>query len=813
MLASYNWLRELTGLDVTPGEMAEKLTSAGLAVDALIPFGAGLDNVVVAEVRSKKAHPERDKLTVVDVFDGSETHTVVCGANNVPDAGGRVVLARVGAVLPGGLAIGERVLGGVTSRGMLCAETELGIGSDDDGILVLATDDTNAKIGTDVATALNLVDTVFEIALTPNRPDCLGHIGIARELAVLFSTPGVRTTLTESVHIQTVSAPSASFDAGGSLVSISIEAADRCPRYAGAVVRGVTIARSPFSWRYRLHVLGVRAINNIVDATNLAVFEWGYPTHAFDLDKVRGAKIVVRVARAGEELVTLDGVKRPMQKDDLLICDGDGPVAVAGVMGGQSSEITESTKNVFIECAYFDPRSVRRTARRLGMHTDASHRFERGVDPGAVPSVLHRVAGLVATSSGGTTANDALDVVAGQLAETKIQLRSDRMNMLLGMQVDLKDANRILRGLGFKTTPTAKGFDVVAPSWRPDMAREVDVIEEVARIRGYDLIPTAVPHVRPSVSGTAPRVRFVRKLRELAATAGLYEALNYSFLAPADLAAARVSTDAVAIVNPLSEERSVMRTSLLPGLAASLRRALRHQASSAALFEVARTFTPVANAALPEERTVFAVLLGGQRPTWLGQSGEFDFYDAKGYLESVLAPYKHGVGKNGIVEGAPTVAHLHPKRSANVVLFGKAVGTVGELHPDVVAALELVGRPIYAELDVATLHEAIDSGAGRKRPELPKFPSATRDLAVVVREDVHALQIADAVRSAGEGLVEDVQVFDVYRGEHIARDHKSVALHIVYRDPAATLTDERVDRAHKNVTERVSAQLSANLRA
>ncbi|MBK8169677.1 MAG: phenylalanine--tRNA ligase subunit beta [Sandaracinaceae bacterium] len=813
MLASYNWLRELTGSDLSADEMAEKLTGLGLAVDAVTAFGTGLENVVIAEVRSKAPHPSKDKLTVVEVFDGTDAHTVVCGASNVPEPGGLVVLARVGASLPGGLAIAERALGGVTSRGMLCAEDEIGVGSDHDGIIVLTREDTTAKLGTPVATALSLSDSVFDIALTPNRPDCLGHLGLARELSAVMKSTGVRTTLTESFSIATVQRASGEFDAGGATFGIAIESSERCPRYAGAVVRGVTIERSPFAVRYRLHVLGVRAINNIVDATNLAVFEWGYPTHAFDLDKVRGQHIVVRVAREGETLTTLDGVRRSLQGDDVVICDGEGPVAIAGVMGGQSSEITGATRNVFIECAYFDPRSVRRTARRLGMHTDASHRFERGVDPGAVPSVLHRVAGLITSNAGGTTVKEALDVVAGKLTETKLTLRSSRIDTVLGTKVPLKEVGEILNALGFKTTPTVEGFNVSVPSWRPDVLREVDLIEEVARVRGYDKIPTEVPHVRASATGTANSIRFVRRLREQASAAGLFEAVNYGFVSMTDLSNARVSTDAVRITNPLSEDRSVMRTSLLPGLASALRRALRHQAGHAALFEVAHVFVRNAGAALPDEHVMLGILLGGARPAWLGQAGEYDFFDAKGALASVLAQWRHGVGRDGLTQGAPIVAHLHPKRCANIVLFGSVVGTIGELHPDVVSAMELVGRPIYAEMHVGELRAAIEKGDIAKARALPKFPSATRDLAVVVQEDIMASQVADTIRNASDGLIEDVQVFDVYRGENIPQHHKSLAFHIVYRDSNATLTDEKVDRAHKHVTERVSAQLSASLRS
>ncbi|MFW6087654.1 MAG: phenylalanine--tRNA ligase subunit beta, partial [Myxococcota bacterium] len=403
MRASYNWLRELTGVDASPDEVAERLTGAGVAVDAVERHGEGLDRVVVAEVRGRRPHPNRDKLSLVTVFDGEGEHEVVCGAPNVPEAGGRVLFARLGAKLPAGPTIEERKIGGVISRGMICSEAELHIGADTEGIHVVPEGEAGTP-GQPIADALGLRDAVLELDLTPNRPDCLGHVGLAREVALLF---GGALDLPEGPALELL--PEAVRPGGAGEVRVDIEDPDRCPRYGAALVTGVRVAPSPFAVRYRLHLLGVRALSNLVDATNLILLEWGHPIHGFDLARVRGRRIVVRAARAGERMATLDGVERTFVEDDLLICDGEGPVAVAGVMGGQSSEIGGGTTDVLIECAYFEPRSVRRTARRLGMHTDASHRFERGVDPNGVPRVLARSAGLLARMGGGTAFGAAVD--------------------------------------------------------------------------------------------------------------------------------------------------------------------------------------------------------------------------------------------------------------------------------------------------------------------------------------------------------------------------------------------------------------------
>jgi phenylalanyl-tRNA synthetase beta chain len=823
--ASTQWLRELVGVDLTPARMAERLTAGGIEVEAHHPFGEGLAEVVVAEVRAKAPHPRRDKLTVVEVFDGATVHTVVCGAPNVPEPGGRVLLARVGAVLPGGLAIAERELAGVVSRGMLCSESELGIGADADGIIVLGEGD-DAPLGVRADDAFGLRDVALEISLTPNRPDCLGHIGLARELAALCDAAFALPAPGGSLALRALSGAHGSLATDGGDVTVTIAAPERCPRYAATLVRGVRVGPSPLRVRARLHTLGVRAISNVVDATNLALFEWGHPTHAFDLARVAGRHITVRLATDGETMRTLDGVERALTRDDLLICDAHGPVAVAGVMGGADTEIRAETRDVLLECAWFEPRGVRRTARRLGLHTDASHRFERGVDQDAVEAVARRVTALVHGLAGGDVAREGLDVHPQPRSAVRLQLRGDRLRAMLGdPEATLAAAAPILTRLGCVVTPTASPvpvgtvLDVVAPGWRPDLTREIDLVEEVARVRGYDRIPTIVPNVRPSVTGTPPRIRFGRRLREHAAAAGLYEAINFAFLAPADLAASAVSRMAVPLANPLSEERSVLRTSLVPGLLGDVRRAQRHQGERVALFELARVFAPQTEGPLPIERRELGVVLCGPRARWIGDTEPLDFLDLKGVLaalvssacgltiETVMDPRLEASIEQG---GAP---FLHPRRRARVRAGGREVGVLGEVHPEVVEAIGLNGRPLVAVLDVEALFDASsDAGLPRARP-LPRFPHVTRDLALVVPEPVVSADVAVALREAGEGLAEDVQLFDVYRGAGVPEGHKSLAFRVVYRDPTATLTDERVDRAHERVSRVARERFDGVLRA
>lgn len=807
MRASYNWLRELCGVDAPPEEYARRLTAAGLEVEEVESFGDGLDGVVIAEVRGRRPHPKRDKLSLVTVFDGEREQEVVCGAPNVPEPGGRVLFARLGARLPNGMQIAERAIGGVSSAGMICSEEELGLGADSAGIHVVAPSSA-ATPGAPVAEALGAVDTVFEIGVTPNRPDCLGHVGLAREVALLFERP---FELPEVPPLALV--PEAVEVEGHGRVAIALPDPDRCPRYGGAVVTGVTPGPSPFWLRYRLHCLGVRALSNVVDVTNLVMLENGHPIHGFDLARLRGRRVVVRRAAEGEVMATLDGVERVFGDDDLLICDGEGPVAVAGVMGGANSELGEDTRDVLIECAWFDPRSVRRTARRLGMHTDASHRFERGVDPGGVPRVMARAAHLMAELCGGTALPVAIDAHPRPAEPARVTLRPARLATLLGVEVGRDAIGRVLAGVGCGLTDGPDGsFEAVAPTWRPDIAREVDLIEEVARVVGYDAIPTRVPRVVPSEEGTPAAQAFVRRARELAAAAGAHEAITYAFVSPRELEAARVPTDVVALANPLSEERSVMRTSLLPGLAAAAQRAQRRQVDRVQLFEIAHVFHP-SGEVLPREEAMLGALLLGPRPAWIGDDGALDFYDGKGLVEAIVWPLL-GVAPEAVLdEGLEgTAPWLHPRRRAAVRVAGETVGSLGELHPDVVDALELVGRPVYVELSIDALLTARARVGVPQAAALPRFPSASRDIALLVDDALPAGEIARAVLEAASGLAESVELFDLYRGGQIPPGRKSLAFHVVYRDADDTLTDKRVDQVHGEVTRAVVKRFGATVR-
>ncbi|MCA9608067.1 MAG: phenylalanine--tRNA ligase subunit beta, partial [Myxococcales bacterium] len=510
-----------------------------------------------------------------------------------------------------------------------------------------------------------------------------------------------------------------------------------------------------------------------------------------------------------------DDVERTLTADDLLICDGEGPVAVAGVMGGADSEMGEGTRDVLIECAYFDPRSVRRTSRRLGLHTEASHRFERGVDPSAVRAVLARAATLLAELGGGAVVPDGLDVVARSIEAPSVVLCHARMARLLGVEVPPAFTRRVLEGIGCEVLDdAAAAIEVRVPSHRPDLAMEADLIEEVARIYGYDRVPTAVPRVRPSKDGTPVSIRFDRRLREAAAAgAGLTEAITYAFVAPGALEAARVSTQAVPLHNPLSEERSVMRTSLLPGLLANVARARRHQAGTVTLFELARVYHPVDGEALPSEPLHLAVAMAGPRVDHVSEAAAYDFYDGKGVLGSVveatLGAQLEAVTDDALDAEAP---FLHPRRRARLVIDGTPVGVLGELHPDIGDDAGLDVRMVYGELDVDRLLEVSAARGVPQARALPRFPAVSRDLALVVDEPVEVGAVAAALEGAGVELVEAIELFDVYRGTGIEPGKKSLAFRVVYRDAEATLTDKKVDQAHRRVVDAAVERFGAKLR-
>jgi phenylalanyl-tRNA synthetase beta chain len=806
MKASYNWLKSLVpGIPDDPRAVAERFTRAGLEVEGISEYGAASPHVVLAWVVSIRPHPTKSGLRLVTVDRGDATQEVICGAPNVPDPGGVVVLAPLGTHLPAkNLTIGKRDIGGVPSEGMLCSEAELGLSEDGAGILVFPPN--FAAPGTKLSEAIpETHDTIFEIGLTPNRPDGLGHLGLAREAAALFDLPWTFPAADAPARTKKGQV--------GDVVSVQIAEPDRCPHYGAAIVEGAVTAPSPAGARYRLAALGIRAISNFVDVTNVILLEYGHPMHAFDADKLRGGTILVRLARPGEELVTLDGVTRKLDPDDLVIADAEGAIALAGVMGGQSTEITEKTTRILLECAYFDPRTVRRTARRHGLHSESSHRFERGVDHGDTMSALEHASALVVALGGADAAALSAPVltVAKPLAKATVRLAHAHPAALLGSSVTPAEAQTILERLGCGVLERGSDYTIYSvPTHRPDITRDVDLIDEIARVRGMDDVPAVLPPIR-ATDAVGGREALGARVRAAAVAVGLSEAIPYAFLAPRALEAVGAPPATVVLKNPLSENQSVMRTSLLPGLLDAVARARRHGESDARLFTIGRVFLAGETSdALPREELAFAAVLAGTRSGHMSKPEPLDLWDLKATAEGLVLRVLGARPRFEPLSGAALPARLHPRAAAALFHGDRRIGTLGQLHPNVIDALDVGGECFVLELELETI-AALPAHVPQYRA-IPKFPASPRDVSFLVKSTVAIGDIERTVRDAAGDIAEDVRLFDRFVGQGVPEGHVNLAFRVVYRSPERTLTDAEIEARHDAVKAALTA-FGATLRA
>jgi phenylalanyl-tRNA synthetase beta chain len=789
MKISLNWLREMVDAELDGDEVSRRLTMSGLEVEGRAPF-APLRGVIAAEVRGKRPHPNSNKLTLVDVFDGRDVTQVVCGAQNVPESDARAIVlwAGPGAKLPSGLELAPKEVRGIVSPGMLCAEDELGFGSSHEGIVILSAKD-GLEPGDDLAQKLGLPDEILELNVTPNRPDCLGHLGVARELCALLGA-----------KLKPL-APRATAPESGTGPKVELIDREGCPRYSALALDDLRIGPSPLAVRLRLQSLGVRALSNVVDATNLVLLELGQPLHAFDRDKLARGTIVVRRAREGERMHTLDDQERAFVADDLLICDPEKAVAVAGVMGGATSEVSSSTTRVLLESAYFQPARIRRTARRLGLHTEASHRFERGVDPNAVTDAARRCAQLMIDLAGARIVGPMTDVYPEPMRPVALSLRPARTRALLGVDIPTEEQARILGGLGLTVT-AGDPLQVTVPTARPDLTREVDLIEEIARVYGYDRIPSRVPNLTaaPGPSGD----RLGETLRDALRGLGLDEVVTYAFVSPTGLQQLLPELEPLRIQNPLREEQSAMRTTLLLGLLNALQRNVARGQTDVRIFELGEVFHARKPGELPEERRRVAAVLAGQASGWLRPEGPLDVFDVKGVVEELLL----SVGHRGSFEPGRE-RHLHPGVQATVTIGGRPVGWLGEVHPELVRKLGVEARPFAFEIDLGLLGEA----AWPTLTELPRYPAVTRDLSFFVDEGRTAGEIRKMFDQLRDPLCVDVQVLEDYReAGKVPPGHKGMLWSFTYRAPDRTLTDTEVQTAHTRLVERFQAAVPVTLR-
>ena len=793
MKISLKWLREYVDVDWDVRELVERLTMAGLEEESVEDLGASLSGIVVGKVVEREQHPNADRLSVcrVDVGEAAP-RTIVCGAPNVA-AGQTVPVVLPGSQLPDGTAIGKAKLRGVASEGMICSQVELGLGDDSSGIMVLPD---AWPAGAPFARAAGLDDVVIDFEVTPNRPDCLSLVGIAREVAALSGKP--------------LRLPEASLAEGGpavdSVTRVDIEDPDACPRYVARVLRGVRVGPSPAWLQDRLRAVGQRPINNVVDVTNFVMLELGQPLHAFDLHRLAGERIIVRRARGGETLRTLDGADHELDDDQLVIADAERPVAVAGVMGGADSEVCDTTTHVLLESASFAPTVVRRTARRLGMHTEASSRFERGADWDLAERASARAAALIAEVAGGEVAPGCLDVFPAPPARKKLTLRPERAAALLALPLDGAACRDILVRLGCGVSESDEGrLDVEAPSWRPDLEREIDLVEEVGRIHGYADVPVG-DHVRGPLPPPSAGYDSQRRLRRALTGLGLDEIVTSSIVA--DDWAALGGPVAPRLANPPADGMASLRTSLVPGLLDVARRNVRQRAPGLALFEVGRVFLGDADdpAGLTEALRAAGLLAGTtSASSWRRDHAAADLLDLKGVVEALLS----GVPD---LRFEPVEAPFCRRGHAARILSGEQpLGTFGQVDERLAARFDLPWAACIFELDCRHLFDAWAARGGAYRP-LPKYPPIERDLAVVLDAGVPAEQVAQAIRAAAPDLVEDVSLFDVYSGDQVAAGQRSLAFSLRLRSPERTLEDRDADDVVRRVLKNLESSFQAQQR-
>jgi phenylalanyl-tRNA synthetase beta chain len=808
MKFTVNWLKEYINLDITVEALADKLTMLGLEVDSVDELYTDLESIKVAEILSVRPHPDADRLTLCDVSVGSEQFQVVCGAPNARE-GLMTPIALPGTTLPSGMEVKKAAIRGQESSGMLCSEKDLGISEDHTGIMEL---DGSVSSGDSLSSALALGDTLIEVDLTPNRPDCTSVIGIAREVA---GFTGQQMDLPVKNDLPALTGEGVPF-------SIEVHDPEDCPRYAARLLKNVTIGPSPWWLKKRLLSVGQRPINNVVDITNLVMLEYGQPLHAFDFDLLGGGRIIVRRAKDGEDIVTLDGEKRKLDNQMLLICDAEKPVAVAGVMGGENSEVNDNTKDILLESACFNPLSVRRTARQLNLGTEASYRFERGVDPELAPLAMERAVQLLVEIAGGDLVDNGYDVVDGTFERLTIDLRVNRTNDLLGPDLDAGEIARCLEAIELETAQKDDNtLAVNIPTFRVDLEREVDLIEEVARLQGYNEIPTTMPIVPMSFPEQQPGLLLRKKLATMLVSQGFYEAINYSFVDENYFDRLKITDDdpirnSVRLLNPLTEDQSIMRTMMLPSLLQNISRNTSRQNNDIRLFEIGKVFLPLEGEKLPNENIrVAGVMSGRQHPgssLLHFETGLVDVYDCKGIVESILQTVRLSgeVTAQFRNDPADVPSYIQPDSCIVFKAGDRVVGLLGGIDTGVAKEFGIKQEIFFFDLDFDLITEMQPEPVTFK--QLPRYPSVDRDIALVVPEAVAAGDLLTAVKSAGETLVESCEIFDVYRGDSIGAGNKSVAITLTYRSAEQTLDDGTVNKVHQRLIDMLEKNFEGKLR-
>ncbi|CED94788.1 MULTISPECIES: phenylalanine--tRNA ligase subunit beta [Romboutsia] len=795
MLVPLKWLRDYVDIDIDTQEFADMMTMTGSKVEKVDFFGKETNGVEVCKILEIEQHPDADRLKVtkVEVANG-EILQIVTNATNIK-VGDFVPVARIGAVLPGDFKIKKGKLRGVLSEGMFCGAEELTIPSafvedhKKDGIYILDHQD-SFELGMDVRDVLGINDALIEFEITSNRPDCRSIIGIAREAAV---------TLGKELKY-----PEIKVQACDEEMSFEIDIqTDLCKRYCGRVVKDVKVGPSPYWMQRKLIEAGMRPISNIVDITNYVMLELGQPLHAFDLDDIKYNKMTVKMAEEGEKFTTLDGVERTLTSDMLVIGNKDKTLDLAGIMGGENSEIKDTTTSIFIEGASFAKENIRATSKKLGLRTEASSRFEKGIDINLTEEAVNRACQLIEELGCGTVLNGMLDYYPQKEEVQKVTVNPVRINKLLGVNVPMDQFINILESLEFKCNlVSSEVLELEVPTFRLDITEDADILEEIARIYGYDNIPSASLEGNATAGVKTEKQKFIDNVKSNSIACGLNEILTYSFVSPRGVDKINLPADDekrnfVKIMNPLGEETSVMRTTLIPNMLDVISTNISHKVEEVSAFECGNTFIP--QEGLPIETKKYCVGMYGK---------EVDFFVLKGVVESIL----NNVGLKGYeIEPETTNLTFHPGRCAKIVYNNIYIGTFGELHPDVIENYNLGQRVYVAEINIDTVFENLN--LTKSYNPLPKYPSTSRDIALIVKDEVFVKQIEDIIKANGGDLVESYKLFDVYKGAQIEEGHKSIAYSITYRSKEKTLTDEDVAKVHEKILSELSEKLNANLRS
>lgn len=796
MIVSYHWLHDYVAFDLTPEQLCEKLTTLGLESYVVSQYESYLNKIVVGEILECVRHPQSDHLSICQVNIGAETpQQIVCGASNVAK-GQRVPVALPGAILPGGLEIKPVKLRGESSAGMICSERELGLSDRHEGILVLNTD---AKIGASFTDYLTGGDTTIEIDITPNRPDAMSHIGVARDLAALLKTD--------------LTLPSPDFNEShpetASLVKITIDDAVGCPRYASRVIRGVNIGPSPQWLKVRLQAVGLRSINNVVDAANFVLMETGHPLHTFDYNQLSGPEIIVRRARKNEEMSTLDGKKRTLNDGILLICDAAKPVAIAGIMGGENSEVTAQTTDILIESAYFNPVTIRRGSKMLGLSSEASKRFERGADPNGVINALERLSGLIQNLAGGEVSSGILDIYPSPVQPVEVSLRHKICDDLLGVEITPEAQRDILAHLEMKvleSSPELSRFSI--PTFRPDITREADLIEEVLRVYGQDNIPIN-DHFKVGIQTIGnSSVKFRNRARELLVGMGYHEIMSVSLVTENQHPAIFGDEEAVELLNPSSQEMTTVRSSLLSGLETAISFNLRHRQPDLRFFEVGQVSTLDSGSDTgARESTHIAIAIQGlvRNKSWLDAELVATQFHLKGDL---IKFYRSITGVEPVFE---TVKHAVLEHALAIKSGDLLIGVMGDIPKAQRLKLDIQDPVFYAELRTDELEEMYWTKEKRFQ-NFSVYPVVERDLSLVIDESISHSEIQKMIEGKAGNFLHECYLYDLYQGNTIATGQKSLTFRLVFQDPDRTLTEQEVDRSFDRIVRSLKTDFNANLR-